>query len=117
MTRRLPTRVCALAASCVDSLGRGDEPVRADEGEGAPAELRLEQGSFTIGSSKGCDIVIGYGRSKYANPWLIGSTIIELPSWKILRFGGCYEQQVEIVRKHFGVELPPRPTEGKMSLV
>jgi tRNA A37 threonylcarbamoyladenosine synthetase subunit TsaC/SUA5/YrdC len=65
----------------------------------------------------GCDIVIGYGRSKYANPYLIGSTIIELPTWKVLRFGGCYERQVEIVRKHFDVELPPRPTQGSMSLV
>lgn len=65
----------------------------------------------------GCDIVIGYGRSKYSNPYLIGSTIMELPTWKILRFGGCYERQVEIVRKHFDVELPPRPTEGSMSLV
>jgi tRNA A37 threonylcarbamoyladenosine synthetase subunit TsaC/SUA5/YrdC len=65
----------------------------------------------------GCDLVIGYGRSLYANRWLIGSTIIELPTWKILRFGGCYEQQAEIIRKHFGHELPPRPTEGSMSLV
>jgi tRNA A37 threonylcarbamoyladenosine synthetase subunit TsaC/SUA5/YrdC len=65
----------------------------------------------------GCDLVIGYGRSKYANRWLVGSTIIELPSWKILRYGGCYEQQIEIVRKHFNIELPARPTEGSMSLV
>lgn len=65
----------------------------------------------------GCDIVIGYGRSRYANKYQIGSTIIELPSWKVLRFGGCYERQAEIIRKHFDVELPPRPTTGSMSLV
>ena len=65
----------------------------------------------------GCDLVIGYGRSKYANDWRIGSTIIELPSWKVLRFGGCYEQQAQIIRRHFAHELPPRPTEGSMSLV
>ncbi len=28
----------------------------------------------------GCDLVVGYGRSRYANRWLIGSTIIELPT-------------------------------------
>lgn len=65
----------------------------------------------------GCDIVIGYGRSRYANRWAVGSTIIELPGWRVLRFGACYEQQAEIVRKRFRVELPPRPTEGSMSLV
>ncbi|KQP44652.1 Sua5/YciO/YrdC/YwlC family protein [Pseudorhodoferax sp. Leaf274] len=65
----------------------------------------------------GCELVLGYGRSRYANAWLIGSTIIELPSWRVLRFGGLYEQQAQLVRKHFGVELPPRPVEGSMSLV
>lgn len=65
----------------------------------------------------GVDLVLGYGRSKYANPYLIGSTIIELPSWKVLRYGGLYEQQVEIVKRHFDVALPPRPTQGSMSLV
>ena len=65
----------------------------------------------------GCDLVLGYGRSRYANQWLIGSTIIELPSWKVLRFGGLYEEQARIVKKHFDVELPPRPVAGSMSLV
>lgn len=65
----------------------------------------------------GCDLVLGYGRSRYANQWLIGSTIIELPSWKVLRFGGLYEEQARIVKKHFDVELPPRPVTGSMSLV
>jgi tRNA A37 threonylcarbamoyladenosine synthetase subunit TsaC/SUA5/YrdC len=65
----------------------------------------------------GCDLVLGYGRSRYANRWLIGSTIIELPTWKVLRFGGLYEEQARIVQEHFGLELPPRPVEGSMSLV
>lgn len=65
----------------------------------------------------GCELVVGYGKSRYANPWLIGSTIIELGSWKVLRYGGLYEQQASIVKKHFDVELPARPTEGSMSLV
>lgn len=65
----------------------------------------------------GCDLVLGYGPSRYANRWLIGSTIIELPTWKVLRFGGLYEEQARIVKKQFGVELPPRPVEGSMSLV
>jgi tRNA A37 threonylcarbamoyladenosine synthetase subunit TsaC/SUA5/YrdC len=66
---------------------------------------------------RGCDIVLDYGRSRYANSHAIGSTIIELPTWRVLRWGGCFEVQAELVRKHFGVELPPRPAEGPLSLV
>jgi tRNA A37 threonylcarbamoyladenosine synthetase subunit TsaC/SUA5/YrdC len=65
----------------------------------------------------GSDLVIGYGRSRYANQWLIGSTIIELGTWRVLRFGGLYEQHARIVKREFDVELPPRPVEGSMSLV
>ncbi len=65
----------------------------------------------------GCDLVVGYGKSRYANPWLIGSTIIELGSWKVLRYGGLYEQQARLIKQHFGVDMPTRPTEGSMSLV
>jgi tRNA A37 threonylcarbamoyladenosine synthetase subunit TsaC/SUA5/YrdC len=74
----------------------------------ADVEVELKAGS---------DLVIGYGKSKYANRWLIGSTIIELPTWRVLRFGGCYEQQAEIVRRNFGHELPVRPSTGSMSVV
>lgn len=65
----------------------------------------------------GVDLALGYGRSKYANPWLVGSTIIELPTWRVLRFGGLWERQQEIVKRRLGVELPSRPTEGSMSSV
>ena len=89
---------------------------------GSSANISLSGSKFELEDVEselkaGCDIVIGYGRSKYANPHLIGSTIIELPTWKVLRFGGCYEAQVQIVRDRFGVELPPRPAGGSMSLV
>ena len=63
----------------------------------------------------GCEIVLDYGTSPYANPHGIGSTIIERPGWRVLRWGGCFEAQAALVRKHFGVELPPRPTEGPLN--
>lgn len=89
---------------------------------GSSANKSLSGGKFELDDVEdelkaGCDIVIGYGRWKCANHWLIGSTIIELPTWRVLRYEGCYERQVAIVLKHFGVALPPRPTEGAMSLV
>ena len=89
---------------------------------GSSANVSLTGSKFELADVEpvlkaGADLTLGYGRSKYANPYLIGSTIIELPSWRVLRFGGCYEQQAQIIKKHFGVDMPPRPTEGSMSLV
>ena len=89
---------------------------------GSSANLSLSGSKFTLESVQdslkgGCDLVLGYGTSTYANPWEIGSTIIELPSWKVLRWGGCFGAQAALVQKHFGVELPARPQSGPLSLV
>lgn len=89
---------------------------------GSSANVSLTGSKFTLAEvqdslKNGCDIVLDYGTSPYANRWAIGSTIIELPGWKVLRWGGCFEQQADIIRKHFGVDLPPRPDQGPLSLV
>lgn len=89
---------------------------------GSSANVSLTGSKFTLAEvqdelKNGCDIVLDYGTSRYANRWAIGSTIIELPTWRVLRWGGCFEQQAELVRRHFGVDLPPRPQEGPLSLV
>lgn len=89
---------------------------------GSSANVSLTGSKFHLAEvqdslKNGCDIVFDYGPSRYANDFAIGSTIIELPSWKVLRWGGCFEQQAGIVLKHFGIELPPRPSEGPLSLV
>lgn len=89
---------------------------------GSSANVSLTGSKFTLDDVQqslkdGCDIALDYGTSPYANPYVIGSTIIELPSWRVLRWGGCFEQQAVLIRRHFGVELPPRPQEGPLSLV
>lgn len=66
---------------------------------------------------QGCDFVLGYGTSPHANVHQMGSTIIELPTWRVLRWGGCFEAQARLVHRHFGVELPPRPDSGPWTLV
>ena len=63
------------------------------------------------------DIGVDYGRCKYANEYFIGSTIIEMETRRVLRFGCCYEQIQQIVRTEFDLVLPDRPTSGAMSLV
>lgn len=78
------------------------------------SKFRVEDVEASV--TNGCDVVIGYGTSKYINDLGIGSTIIELPTWKVLRWGGLFERQAEIVRKQFGVELDPRPKDGTITL-
>ena len=89
---------------------------------GSSANVSLTGSKFRLADvqdslKNGCDIVLDYGTSRYENEHGIGSTIIELPSWKVLRWGGCFEQQADIIHKHFGVELPSRPACGRMSVV
>lgn len=89
---------------------------------GSSANVSLTGSKFELAHVQeslrhGCDIVLDYGRSRYANPHAIGSTIIELPGWRVLRWGGCFEQQAAIIRKSFGIDLPPRPSSGPLSLV
>ncbi|MBO9355777.1 hypothetical protein GG851_17465 [Bordetella petrii] len=101
------------------------------------ARLSFESGSPMMGSSanrslKGnkfelkdiepevldhVDIAVDYGRCRYANPYFVGSTIIEMGTRRVLRFGCLYEEIQAILNKQFGLALPDRPTEGSMSLV
>jgi len=82
---------------------------------GSGSKFRFEDVQESL--REGCDLALDYGTSRYINEWQMGSTIIELPSWRVLRWGGLFEQQAVLVKKHFGVELPPRPTSGSWTLV
>lgn len=53
------------------------------------------------------DIEIDYGLSRYANPLGISSTIIDLKTFEVHRHGVCFDQIADILRRHFGIELPP----------
>lgn len=48
------------------------------------SKFRLEDVQDSL--KNGCDIVLDYGTSPYENKHGIGSTIIELPGWKVLRW-------------------------------
>jgi tRNA A37 threonylcarbamoyladenosine synthetase subunit TsaC/SUA5/YrdC len=80
----------------------------------AGSKFRIEDVEESV--QQGCDIVLGYGTSRYINDYGIGSTILELPTWKVLRWGGLFELQAELIKKHFSVELEPRPATGKFTL-
>jgi tRNA A37 threonylcarbamoyladenosine synthetase subunit TsaC/SUA5/YrdC len=63
------------------------------------------------------DINVDHGVCKYANEWLVGSTILEMGTRRVLRYGCCYEQIQALLKREFDLALPDRPTSGSMSLV
>jgi tRNA A37 threonylcarbamoyladenosine synthetase subunit TsaC/SUA5/YrdC len=54
------------------------------------------------------DVVIDHGLVKY-HPYRASSTLLDVESCTVHRFGSCYENIADIMRRHFKVELPPRP--------
>ena len=56
------------------------------------------------------DIVIDHGLRKY-HPYKASSTLLNVMTLEVVRFGSCYELIVDILERHFGIELPPNPTE------
>ena len=53
-------------------------------------------------------VVIDYGLMKY-HPWRQSSTILNLATLEVVRFGSCYENLRSILRRHFKAELPVKP--------
>lgn len=88
--------------------------------------LSLERGTLLFGSSanlsmhgtKFCvediepevkaiaDVVIDYGLMKY-HPWAASSTLLHCETLEVVRFGSCYENIAYVLKRHFGIELPP----------
>jgi tRNA A37 threonylcarbamoyladenosine synthetase subunit TsaC/SUA5/YrdC len=54
------------------------------------------------------DITIDYGLMKY-HPWRASSTLLDCETLQVVRFGSCYENIQDILKRHFGVELPDPP--------
>lgn len=53
-------------------------------------------------------VFIDYGLMKY-HPWRASSTILNLATMEVVRFGSCYENLQSILAKHFKVNLPAKP--------
>jgi tRNA A37 threonylcarbamoyladenosine synthetase subunit TsaC/SUA5/YrdC len=54
------------------------------------------------------DTFIHYGLMKY-HPWRQSSTLLNVETFEIVRFGSCYENIADIVKRHFRVTLPAKP--------
>jgi tRNA A37 threonylcarbamoyladenosine synthetase subunit TsaC/SUA5/YrdC len=55
------------------------------------------------------DIVVDYGLMKY-HLWQASSTLLNCETLEVVRFGSCYENIADILRRHFRIDLPARPT-------
>ncbi|TWF59322.1 Sua5/YciO/YrdC/YwlC family protein [Neorhizobium alkalisoli] len=55
-------------------------------------------------------IEVDYGLSRYANARGISSTIIDLKTFEVHRYGVCFEQISDILKRYFKIELPQPKT-------
>ena len=55
--------------------------------------------------------MIDYGLMKY-HPWQSSSTLIHCETLEVVRYGSCFENIADILKRHFRIELPPRPAKA-----
>lgn len=83
---------------------------------GSSANLSLHGTKFRVEDMEPeiravADITIDYGLMKY-HPWQASSTLLNCETCEVIRFGSCYENIRDILRRHFGVALPDPPQRG-----
>ncbi len=54
------------------------------------------------------DVVVDYGLQKF-HRYRRSSTMIDFRTMEVVRIGSCYEVIADVLKRHFGVELPPDP--------
>lgn len=81
---------------------------------GSSANLSLHGTKFRVEDMEPeitaiADVVIDYGLMKY-HPWQASSTLINCETLEVIRYGSCFENIADILKRHFKVDLPPRPS-------
>ncbi|MDE0841964.1 MAG: Sua5/YciO/YrdC/YwlC family protein [Porticoccaceae bacterium] len=54
------------------------------------------------------DMVINYGPVKYTHQGM-SSTLLNVETLEVVRFGCCYENIADILKRHFKIDMPSRP--------
>ena len=54
------------------------------------------------------DVIVDYGLMKY-HPWQSSSTLLNCETLEVVRYGSCFENIADILKRHFKIDLPPRP--------
>ncbi len=71
------------------------------------SKFRLEEVDADV--RKVADIEIDYGLCRYANPQAISSTIIDLKTFDVHRYGVCFDQISDVLKRYFDISLAPAP--------
>ncbi len=77
---------------------------------GSSANLTMQGTKFRVedieDDIKGiADLVVDYGLRKY-HGYRLSSTLIDLETMKVVRYGSCFDTISDVLRRHFGIELP-----------
>jgi tRNA A37 threonylcarbamoyladenosine synthetase subunit TsaC/SUA5/YrdC len=54
------------------------------------------------------DIVIDHGLQRY-HPYAASSTLLDVERLEVVRYGSCFQDIAYVLRRHFGIALPPKP--------
>jgi len=73
---------------------------------GTGTKFRAEDVQAEI--TEAADLVVDHGLRKY-HPYKRSSTMIDFTTMEVVRIGACYELIQDVLRRGFGVELPPDP--------
>lgn len=80
---------------------------------GSSANLSLSGTKFRVDDIEPeikaiADIVIDHGLRKY-HLYGASSTLLNLNTLEVVRFGSCYELVHDVLKRHFSIDLPPPP--------
>ena len=81
---------------------------------GSSANISLSGSKFRLENVEprvrgACDIEIDHGLVRHHNPELISSTIIDVTTFDVHRFGANYEVIKDIMKRHFDIDFPEKP--------
>ncbi len=85
---------------------------------GSSANLSLSGTKFRVSGIESeiisiADIIIDHGLRKY-HLYQASSTLLNLNTLEVIRFGSCYELIWDILKRHFSIELP-KPPDGHLA--
>jgi tRNA A37 threonylcarbamoyladenosine synthetase subunit TsaC/SUA5/YrdC len=80
---------------------------------GSSANLSLHGTKFRVEDMESeitaiADVIVDYGLMKY-HPWQSSSTLLNCETLEVVRYGSCFENIADILKRHFKIDLPPRP--------
>ena len=79
---------------------------------GSSANLSLHGTKFRVEDMESeitaiADLIVDYGLQKY-HLWKSSSTLLNCETLEVVRYGSCFENIADILKRHFRIELPGR---------